>query len=143
MTSESYPHLLFLRELYQSIVEHAFSVHPEECCGLIAADRTGNPVRVIPMTNILHSPVRYQMDPKEQFSVGKKLRMEGLLLWGIYHSHPISEPYPSVVDVNMAYYPDLFYLLTSPITTPPELRAFHINDGRIAEIPLILKDGDE
>ena len=142
MTNESSAPVFFSRALYQSIVDHAHSVHPEECCGLVASDQTGTPVRVIPMTNILHSPVRYQMDPVEQFSVGKSLRLEGMSLWGIYHSHPISEPYPSVVDINLAYYPDVFYLLTSPVTTPPSLRIFQIKDSKVTEFPLILKEVD-
>lgn len=142
MTNEPSTPVFFSRALYQSIVDHARSVHPEECCGLVAADQKGSPVRVIPMTNILHSPVRYQMDPKEQFSVGKAIRLEGMSLWGIYHSHPLSEAYPSVVDINLAYYPDLFYLLASPVTTPPDLRIFRIQNGKVSEFPLILKEGD-
>jgi len=142
LTNESPQPVFFSMALYQSIVAHARSVHPEECCGLVASDQTGSPVRVIPMTNTLHSPVRYQMDPKEQFSVGKSLRLDGMSIWGIYHSHSISEAYPSVVDVNLAYYPDLFYLITSPVTTPPSLRMFQIKDGKITEVPLILKEDD-
>lgn len=142
MANESSPPVFFSRALYRSIIDHAASVHPEECCGIVASDQSGCPTRVIPMTNILHSPVRYQMDPKEQFSVGKSLRLEGLSVWGIYHSHPLSDPYPSVVDVNLAYYPDLFYLLTSPVTTPPDLRIFHIKNGKITEFPLIMKECD-
>lgn len=81
MTNESPQPVFFSMALYQSIVAHARSVHPEECCGLVASDQTGSPVRVIPMTNTLHSPVRYQMDPKEQFSVGKSLRLDGMSIW--------------------------------------------------------------
>lgn len=141
MTNELSSPVFFSRALYQSIVDHARSVHPEECCGLVASDQTGHPARVIPMTNILHSPVRYQMDPREQFSVGKAIRLEGMAIWGIYHSHPLSEPYPSVVDVNLAYYPDVFYLLTSQVTTPPALRIFQIQNGKVMEFPLILNEG--
>ncbi len=130
--------VLFPKKLYSEIISHARSVYPEECCGLVASDESGGPVRVIPMTNTLHSPVRYQMDPKEQFSVGKALRKEGLALWGIYHSHPMSDPVPSVVDIRMATYPDLFYLLTSLTTDPPPLRLFTIREGSVREFSLDL-----
>lgn len=131
----------FPRSLYEEIVAHARSVFPEECCGLVAGDRNGRPVRVIPMENSLHSPVRYQMEPREQFQVQKSLRSEGLEMWAIYHSHPVTEPVPSATDIRLAFYPDLIYLLTSLKDIPPLLRSFRIRDGHVEEAPLTLTDG--
>ncbi len=93
------------------------------------------------MENALHSPVRYQMEPKEQFQVLKRLRSEGLEMWGIYHSHPVTEPVPSDTDIRLAYYPELVYLLTSLKDAVPPLRSFLIRDGHVKEIPLTLTDG--
>lgn len=93
------------------------------------------------MENSLHSPVRYQMEPREQFQVQKSLRSEGLEMWAIYHSHPVTEPVPSATDIRLAFYPDLIYLLTSLKDTPPLLRSFRIRDGRVEEAPLTLTDG--
>lgn len=134
---------LFPRFLYEEIVAHARSVYPEECCGLVAGNGDGQPVRVIPMENVLHSPIRYQMEPREQFQVQKSLRSEGLEMWAIYHSHPVTEPVPSETDIRLAFYPNLLYLLTSLKTLPPPLRSYRIRDGRVEEVPLILKERGE
>lgn len=131
---------VFPKVLYEDIVAHARSVYPEECCGLVAGDSEGRPVKVIPMTNTYRSPTRYQMDPKEQFQIQKDLRSERLEMWAIYHSHPVTEPVPSQTDISLAFYPDLFYLLTSLRDTPPPLRCFRIRDGRVSEVHLTLSD---
>lgn len=131
---------VFPRSLYEEIVAHARSVFPEECCGLVAGDAAGRPVKVITMTNAFRSPTRYQMDPKEQFQVQKALRSERLEMWAIYHSHPATEPVPSQTDISLAFYPDLFYLLTSLRDTPPPLRCFRIRDGSVLEVPITLSE---
>ena len=134
--------LAFPSALYDAIVSHARSVFPEECCGLVAATPGGGPVRVIPMENALHSPVRYEMNPKEQFQVQKSLRREGLEMWGIYHSHPVTRPYPSETDIRLAFYPELYYLLTSLAEDPPPLKAYTIQDGVVREIPCMMSPGE-
>ena len=37
----------------------------EEACGLVAGHRSDQ-LAVFPITNVLHSPVRFQMDPEQQ-----------------------------------------------------------------------------
>lgn len=59
-------------------------------------------------------------------------------LIAIYHSHPVSQPYPSPTDRVEAYYPDAAYVLVSLRTPEAEVRAFRIGaDGGVTEIPLL------
>ena len=120
------------------LLNHCQSVRPEEACGLVAADSKGEPVAIIPVTNALHSPVRYQMETREQFDAMKRLRREGWSLWAIFHSHPHSEPAPSPTDIRLAFYPDCLYLIAGLGTDPPMIRCFTIVDGKVWESPLRL-----
>lgn len=96
----------------------------------------GNRVeKVYAMTNASQSPRdSYFMDPREQFKVMKDIRKEGLEMIGIYHSHPGSEAYPSAKDIELAFYPEAAYVIVSLKSGgAPELRAFRVIEGKIAE----------
>jgi [CysO sulfur-carrier protein]-S-L-cysteine hydrolase len=118
------------------IIRQAREELPNECCGILAT-RDGAVVKVFPATNAEASPVRYSLDPKEQFQITKEIEDEGWELGAIYHSHTRSRAYPSQTDVNLAFYPDALYLIVS-LEDPesPDLRAFRIVDEAIDEVAL-------
>jgi proteasome lid subunit RPN8/RPN11 len=74
------------------------------------------------------------MDDEELFAVLKELDDRGEDPLVIYHSHPASPAYPSETDVEMAFYPESFYVICS-LENPqePYIRAFTIIDEQISE----------
>jgi proteasome lid subunit RPN8/RPN11 len=123
-------------EQRQEIVAHAREDLPNECCGIVAA-RDGSAVKVFRATNAEASPVRYGLDPREQYEIMMEIDRSGWTLGAIYHSHTRSPAYPSQTDVNLAFYPDALYVIVS-LQDPerPDLRAFKIADGKIGEVEL-------
>ena len=128
-------------ELAQEMVEHCEAGRPNEACGLLGS-KDGRVAKVYPMTNASASPVRYSLDPKEQFKVYRQIEDEGLELGGVYHSHTRTEAYPSPTDVRLAS-EDVPYLIVSLAGKTPSIRAFRIEketwtaeDGTIEEIPV-------
>ncbi len=110
---------------------------PEEACGLIAG--RGREVQtVLPMTNALHSTVRYRLEPKEQLQAFQWIESQGWELVGIYHSHPKGPASPSPIDVAEAYYPEVLYLIWYREGKQWNCRAFSIRDGKVSEIPIIV-----
>lgn len=128
--------ILLPQEIFRKIVDHCRSLRPEEACGLVAADATGRAVEVLPVTNSLHSPVRYQMETREQFDAMKRIRLEGWSLFAIFHSHPLSEPAPSPTDIRQAFYPEAYMIIVGLEKEPPVVRGFVVEDGRARELPL-------
>jgi [CysO sulfur-carrier protein]-S-L-cysteine hydrolase len=126
------------QSMVDEIVSHAREELPDECCGLIAA-KDGAAVMVFPATNAEASPVRYGLDPHEQYKIMMEIEDRGWTLGGIYHSHTRSPAYPSQTDVNLAFYPEALYLIVS-LEDPkrPDLRAFRIVDGRIDEAEIAI-----
>lgn len=116
------------------IIEHCRNAYPKEACGILAG-RDGKVEKVYPMTNVSGDPVHcYFMDTKEQFKVFKDMRNQGLELYGIYHSHAYTDPYPSVKDIELAYYEDASYVIVSfKDYNNPVVRSFKIKEGRIEE----------
>jgi len=124
---------------YKEIVEQGLREFPNECCGVIAANGDGRPVRVFPMRNADASPVTYRLDGTEQLKVFDEMDGNGWTLWAIYHSHTHSEAYPSETDRRLAFYPEAKYLLLSLADRDaPVLRAFSILDGEVEEEELTI-----
>ena len=81
---------------------------------------------------------RYVIDPLEQLKAFRSIDAAGEELLGIYHSHPVSQPYPSPTDRAEAHYPDAVYVLVSVRTPTPEVAAFRIgSDEFIRAVTLI------
>jgi [CysO sulfur-carrier protein]-S-L-cysteine hydrolase len=123
------------RELIDEVVAHAREDAPNECCGMIAAD-DGRAVRVYRADNAAASPLRYEIDPQDQYRIEMEIDDAGLELGAIYHSHTRSEPYPSQTDVNLAFHPHALYIIVGVAGEEPEIRAYRIVDGDVSEAAL-------
>jgi proteasome lid subunit RPN8/RPN11 len=83
---------------------------PEEACGIVIGQ--GNRSRiVVPITNILHSPYRFRMEPKEQLNAFLLAEEQKLDILAAYHSHPQGIQKPSVTDFEELTYPGIIYLI--------------------------------
>jgi proteasome lid subunit RPN8/RPN11 len=79
----------------------------------------------------------YEIAPEELFRLMREIRAAGLLLMGIYHSHPNGANEPSPRDIERAYYSDVAYFVLSPRISPSPVRAFTIRDGRVNELKIV------
>ena len=127
------------RSYADEIVAHAREDAPNECCGIIAGQdgRVENLYRAI---NAEASPYRYNVDPKDLLRIYRDIDSKGWDVLAIYHSHTHTEAYPSPTDVRLAAWPDAYYLIVSlQDDANPVLRAFRIQDGKIAEEELVVE----
>ena len=132
-------------ELFNGIISHCKETYPNEACGLLAG-KMNIIKRIYKITNIRHSKIDYEMDPKEQLKCEKEIKASGLKVIGIYHSHPSMQAYPSQTDVMRAYwpgdpdmpiYPDIGYMIIGPVDDDIKVRVFKINSGqKVDEINL-------
>ena len=129
------------REHLDAIVEHARRDAPNECCGLVAA-RDGAVTGVHPITNTFASPLRFELDPIEQYKATEEIEARGEEMAGSYHSHTKSEAFPSQTDINKwDPWPELIHMICSIAAEEPVVRAFRIRDKQVEEIPLEVGDG--
>jgi proteasome lid subunit RPN8/RPN11 len=111
---------------------------PEEACGLLGG-LDGQVLEVIPVPNALHSPVRYRMDPRDQWQAFQTIEQHGLELLGIYHSHPHGPEVPSETDVAESFYPESAYLIWSKRMGPWRCLAFQINNGQVWPVSIFVE----
>ena len=122
------------QDLVEEMVAHAREDLPNECCGMVGGS-DGEATEVLRVKNAAASPLRYEMDPQEQFDALKRIEEDGGELLAIYHSHTKSVAYPSQTDVNLAAaWPEQVYLIIS-LADPdaPDLKGYLLKDQRIAD----------
>ena len=126
------------KRLYEEILAHCRQEYPKEACGILAG-RQAQVEQVYPMANIDESPISYQMNPKEQLQVQKAMRAKAQGMVAIYHSHTASDAYPSSVDVSLALYPEVSYVLVSlKDRAKPQMHSYTIQGGLISPEDLAL-----
>lgn len=106
------------------IVNHAREGKPEEVCGIVRG-RGLTGFEAVRGRNVAQDRIEnYTVDPQ---TLLKQFDFEdaGDEMMAIYHSHPVSEAYPSATDAWNANYPDTIYLICSlEDDAAPDIRAF-------------------
>jgi proteasome lid subunit RPN8/RPN11 len=126
------------RELYDQLIAHARAEAPNECCGMIAT-ADGRAVGVHPAENAAASPLRYEIDGRQQLEILTAIEDAGHELGAIYHSHTRTAPEPSQTDVNLAFYPDALYVIVGVAGEAPDVRAWRIAGGEVSEAELVVE----
>lgn len=128
--------LTLSRSLYALVLDHLRTVYPEEGCGFIAG-RDGVAQAVYPVENRLHSPVAYEMDPRQQVETMLAIADAGLEVIGIYHSHPQGPAGLSASDLASITYPQAWQLIIS-FARPeaPAAGLFAVENGRVEPVTL-------
>jgi proteasome lid subunit RPN8/RPN11 len=114
------------RAIAAAIIDQARAGKPEEICGVLRG-RGLQAFETIAVANVAEDRINnYEVDPKAlllQF----EFEETGDELMGVYHSHPISEAYPSATDAWNANYPDALYFICSlEHDDAPVIRAYRM-----------------
>ncbi len=114
---------------------------PEECCGLLVGrDGDGGDViisRLAASPNVVDTEARrlnkkdsFEIDPEVRFRMMRRLEGGGERIVGHYHSHPGRPARPSERDIEMAFEPELVWLIVG------------VENGRAGEITAWRLDRD-
>lgn len=124
--------------MLDEIIEHARVCAPREACGLLVGP-AGEVARLCRVTNVSSDPHRYEMSASELCGLMIECDNLGWQFQVIYHSHPATAATPSPTDVELAFYPDVTYLIVSlQLPETPELGCFRIVDGVVSEELLLV-----
>lgn len=92
-------------EAWQTMVHHAQSTFPDECCGVMVGTIDGDNKLVTTAIALENSykgaqEDRYEIRPEDLLAADKNARAQGLDLIGIFHSHPDCDAYFSKTDLE-------------------------------------------
>ncbi len=116
--------------------QHVLRCLPEEACGLLGGLEQLITV-AIPITNRLHSPTRFVMEPLEMLNAFRWLDEHGLNLLGIYHSHPAGPEHPSPTDLKELSFWKAAILIWSPAASSWQARAFYLQSNGYEVVPIL------
>lgn len=130
---------LLPRSFFARIINHAELCLPEEACGLMGGP-PGSARMLVTVTNRLHSPVRFLMEPQEQLEAMLAFESHGWDVTAIFHSHPRGPEGPSATDIAEFYYPGALSVILSPAATDWQARGFLIENGQVTAVSLIWEE---
>lgn len=113
MEKQNHPGLKVQHKYWAEMEHHVQQCFPEEACGLVAGNSFIT-AAIFPVTNQLHSHVRFYMDPLELLNTLKIIDENHWDLQAIFHSHPTGPIFPSPIDLNEHLYPEALALIWSP-----------------------------
>ena len=103
---------------------------------------TASAVTVHRVRNVAASPLRYEMDGKEQYSIQTRSRTPGSSSARSTTRTRARRPIPSQTDVNLAKsWPERAVLIVGLEDAEPDVRAWQIVDGAVSEAALEVEDG--
>ena len=120
--------------LHQGLIAQAAAAPDEEVCGLLAG-HGDLPDERIPIPNSLRRADAFDMAPAELIAAMRHLREAGRELVAIYHSHPLTAPYPSDRDLAENRYPEVIHLIIGREDGEWRVRAFRL-EGEVAELTI-------
>jgi [CysO sulfur-carrier protein]-S-L-cysteine hydrolase len=141
------------RSIVDELIAHAREEAPNEACGLLGG-ADGEARTLYRARNAEASPLRYNLDPRDQFRIMSEIEDRGEELAAIYHSHTASPAYPSQTDINLALmdrrengevvgqeplFPGVIYLIASLAEGEEPLRGFRIDEDGVTEVGLTVE----
>ena len=106
-------------DLLAQITKAAEDAYPNECCGLLSGSGNAEDGLTIsgvhPSANVAEQGIRdrFEVDPKVRFDLMRELDGTSEHMIGHYHSHPGQAAEPSQHDLEMAFEPELVWLITA------------------------------
>lgn len=114
------------------MLAHGARTYPDECCGALIADRTGDIVEAMPLPNTTDEGPRrrFMVAAPDYLAAGRRAEAIGGAIAGFYHSHPDHPARPSATDLAAAW-PNLSYVIVSVVASrPAELTSWRLRDDR-------------
>jgi len=123
-------------QLLNEMLSYVEELAPIEACGVLAGK--GNQAeKMIGVLNQAQSPVRFVMDPYEQFRAFDWIESHNLDLVGIFHSHPTGPETASATDIAEAAY-EVVHVILSRMEGQWQARGFWIENGVAQDVALEL-----
>lgn len=127
---------------YEQLIEVCRQKLPEEACGVLARSEYSTHIDVIiPIPNAHHKPLHsFSFHPEHWTDVFYTMQKNRQQLVGFYHSHPGTDPFPSVQDKSGYIHETglTYWIISLKQTTAPTIVPYSSINGRFESLSLVL-----
>ena len=119
------------------LLKEATDKKPNESCALLFGKKENDKLIVRDVflaENVEESPVNFTISNEQLIRGYKEAEEKGFEVIGIFHSHPSSEPYPSITDKKFMEINPVAWVIFSDITKSFKAYMF---ESKVIEIPII------
>lgn len=110
------------KPLLDRVLEHCEKEYPFECCGVLGGSKIGansheiwSVEGVYELENELKSDKEFRSSPESMFKAIKDLRKSDWQMLAVYHSHPDSDPQPSLKDIRENLGPEVLMFIVGNV----------------------------
>ncbi|MDE1840829.1 MAG: M67 family metallopeptidase [Thaumarchaeota archaeon] len=129
--------IIFSKNQIETLKKHSEQNSPNEACAILFGNNVNYQVTIkeIFLTkNIDQAPANFTISNEELIAAYSSAEKMALDVSGIFHSHPVSVPYPSLTDKKYMEINPVPWVIFSNIND--EFKAYIYNSGIIIEIPV-------
>ena len=120
-----------LQDAIDEMTEHAEETYPNECVGFLFGteekERNILVIREVKNAKKGDQRRRFEVDPYDYLHAEKFAEKNGLLLLGLYHSHPDHPAIPSEHDLKQAVPYFSYIILSVQQGTAKDIRSWQLN----------------
>lgn len=131
--------IVLLQDQIEILTRHAKNNIPNESCALLfgRAEKNNAIVKDLFLTkNVEDSPINFAISNEELIKAYEEAEKRKLDVIGIFHSHPVSDAYPSSTDKKYMEINPVPWVIFS--SKSKELKAF-LFESEIVQIKIIIK----
>ena len=128
--------IIFSKNQIETLKKHSEQNSPNEACAILFGNNADDQViikEIFLAKNIDESPVNFTISNEELIAAYGSAEKMKLDVSGIFHSHPVSVPYPSSTDKKYMEINPIPWVIFSNIND--EFKAYIYNSG-IIQIPV-------
>ena len=132
--------LTIAREIKERFNSHTTNEYPNEACGMLVGYDENNNYKIvdfIPMDSTLKSPVQFVMDSNEILAAYRTAADRNLKIVGIFHSHPMSPPIPSITDKTYMETNTGVWIIQSGVDY--KMRSYLLRNDSIIEVDTVFE----
>jgi len=135
------------KEVKDQIRAHAVRDYPFECCGFLFGHVDTQQRTIIkskPVENVEEAANKkrnFEISSEAYMKAEEEVEQEGMVLAGIYHSHPDHPAVPSQSDLKKALPFFSYVIMTAKVSEIGSLKSWYLNDdGKFEEEEVTIKD---